>query len=233
MRYAASLMLLSLIISATGAAPDSPFTTVDLRGVVNMGWRDEVAGDGKGGWTDQGDNDMRQVNPGKQQLLGIPFDLIDPATNGGRSVLVMKSTHFPGGPERAVIEVGAKAKTLYFLHATAWPDAGVAKYIVHYDDGESATLNVWSGLRLENWWTPKDGGKYRVALRVANPQCPDVGMFATGWEHPSPEKPIKSLKFVSLCQGPIPIIAAVTLSDRPDRLLKASTRSEVPSSRSA
>ncbi len=34
---------------------------LDLKPIVNMDWRDEVWGDGRGGWTDQGDNDMRQI----------------------------------------------------------------------------------------------------------------------------------------------------------------------------
>ena len=35
------------------------YAQADLSGQANMGFYDEVAGDGKGGWTDQGENDMR------------------------------------------------------------------------------------------------------------------------------------------------------------------------------
>ena len=59
-------------------AADTGFQTVDLKPIVNMDWRDEIWGDGKGGWTDQGDNDLRQIQVGRRLLLGIPFELIDP-----------------------------------------------------------------------------------------------------------------------------------------------------------
>ncbi len=57
---------LVLLAGVAAAEREDSFMTLDLRAVVNMGWQDEVAGDGKGGWTDQGDNDMRQVTPGRQ-----------------------------------------------------------------------------------------------------------------------------------------------------------------------
>jgi hypothetical protein len=34
---------------------------LDLRARVNMGFKDDKSGDGKGGWTDQGDNDFRMM----------------------------------------------------------------------------------------------------------------------------------------------------------------------------
>ena len=48
------------------AEADDGFRMLDLKPIVNMDWRDEVWGDGRGGWTDQGDNDMRQVTVGIQ-----------------------------------------------------------------------------------------------------------------------------------------------------------------------
>ena len=73
-------------VSSTRAA-ESGFQTLDLKPIVNMDWRDEVWGDGKGGWSDQGDNDLRRVSVGRRVLLGMPFELIDPADNDGKAVL--------------------------------------------------------------------------------------------------------------------------------------------------
>ena len=64
-----------------------------------------LQGDGKGGWTDQGDNDLRQIRVGRQELLGVPFELIDSATNGGKAVLTLGSKKFPAGPLSAMISV--------------------------------------------------------------------------------------------------------------------------------
>ena len=73
---------------------------VDLKPYVNKSFKDEVDADKKGGWTDQGENDLRHMpvgddNPenkywqlvyhqeikGKQIFLGVPFEVIDPAKN--------------------------------------------------------------------------------------------------------------------------------------------------------
>ncbi len=35
------------------------FTMLDLKELANRDFTDDVAGDGTGGWSDQGDNDMR------------------------------------------------------------------------------------------------------------------------------------------------------------------------------
>ena len=84
----------TLCSSLAAPAADTGFDTLDLKRIVNMDWRDEIWGDGKGGWTDQGDNDLRQIRVGRTQLLGVPFELIDPAGNQGKAVLTLGSKKF-------------------------------------------------------------------------------------------------------------------------------------------
>ena len=69
------------------AGADGGFRILDLKPIVNMDWRDEVWGDGKGGWTDQGDNDMRQISVGTRQLAGRSFraDRPGPQRRQGRA----------------------------------------------------------------------------------------------------------------------------------------------------
>lgn len=103
---------------------------VNIRSVANMGYRDEVAGDGKGGWTDQGPKqDGRTFAERLWQYVyaGIPIDAIP----GGKSVLTLYSEHFTTGPKEAVIPVKAaiEAKTLYLLHALAWAPALEDKFV--------------------------------------------------------------------------------------------------------
>ena len=66
------------------------FTMVDLKPYVNRGFDDDAAGDGLGGWTDQGAiNDMScYTDRGRVNYLGIPFDIIEPNDNGGKSALL-------------------------------------------------------------------------------------------------------------------------------------------------
>ena len=52
------------------------FTMLDLREFANRDFTDDVAGDGTGGWSDQGDNDMRMFPyRGNVKFENIPFQL--------------------------------------------------------------------------------------------------------------------------------------------------------------
>ncbi len=214
------IALLAAAAAVALAPPASPaagkdFTPLDMTGVVNMGWRDGVAGDGKGGWTDQGSNDMRAVEPGRKVLGGVPFELIDPAGNGGKAVLVLKSRNFPSGAKACKLPVGAKARAVYFLHAAAWNKGHMATYVVHYADGTRTAIPIRANKEIENWWTPRDGRRYRAVLHVANAECRDVGLLMFGWDNPSPGKPIRCIELRSENADGVPIVAAVTLSKKP------------------
>ena len=211
-------------IGAPAPAADAKgYQPLDLRPVVNMGWRDEVANDGKGGWTDQGANDMRNVAPGRRSLCGVPFDLIDAGANGGKAVLVLRSKNFPHGPAAATVPVGGKARCLYFLHAAAWNKGHMATYVVHYADGTTAEIPIRANREIENWWTPKHGKEYRAALHVSNAECGDVGLLLYAWTNPSPGKAIKAIAFRSTVSDGVPIIAAVTASNKKVGLADAAT----------
>ena len=92
--------------------------TIDLRKTVNRAFADETAWDGKGGWTDQGPINLGTLPIGRQVFAGVPFDVIDPATNGGKSMVVISNR-----PEQknvaseVILPFGHKAKILTFLHA--------------------------------------------------------------------------------------------------------------------
>jgi len=205
--------------SAIGA--DGGFQRLDLRPAVNMDWRDGVWGDGKGGWTDQGDTDMRGIEVGVREFLGIPFELIDPAKNGGRAVLTLRSKKFPAGPASRKVDfprIGGKARSLYFLHASAWTGGHMATYIVSYADGTSAEIPIRAKEEICDWWGPSHGAKYRVAFHMPNLKTDDLGMLVFGWDNPQPDKPIASVEFKSENADGIVVVAAVTASDQPVRL---------------
>jgi beta-galactosidase len=60
---------------------------IPLEKYVTTSFRDDIADDRKGGWTDQGKNDFRDVKTGMTTAAGIPFRIIDPAQNNGNPVL--------------------------------------------------------------------------------------------------------------------------------------------------
>jgi hypothetical protein len=86
---------------------------------------------------------MRQISVGTRQLLGIPFELIDPARNGGKAVLTLGSKKFPAGPLSATARLDGKARSLYFLHTAAWSGGHMATYVVHYADGVGLLIFGW------------------------------------------------------------------------------------------
>ena len=72
-------------------SPNNCFT-VDISRWTNREFVDKVAGDGKGGWTDQGwQNSLEEVEYGIQTFLNVPFDIIRPDFNRDTSCIVMKS----------------------------------------------------------------------------------------------------------------------------------------------
>lgn len=85
-----------------------------------MGFADPVAGDGKGGWSDQGpDNDAHNFKwRSPATFANVPFAVIDPAKNNGRSVLTMRATNFPAGLEEAEIPLPPVPSATIFICCT-------------------------------------------------------------------------------------------------------------------
>lgn len=86
----------------------------DFSTLANMGFADETEGDGKGGWSDQGpENDGSGFDFKKNAYANVPFKIIDPAKNQGKSILVFHSTHFPNGLKEAVLPVDFTGKNIF------------------------------------------------------------------------------------------------------------------------
>lgn len=128
---------------------------VDISKAVNSTFIDETAGDRKGGWTDQGhETDLRALKPGRVNLGGINFNIIDSAGNNGKSCIVLKGSARDYFPSSATIDMaGGKYKKLYLLHASAWSsknkEAGTVQ--LNYSDGSADAFPVVCGIDVEDW----------------------------------------------------------------------------------
>ncbi|UKI31713.1 MAG: hypothetical protein L6W00_28950 [Lentisphaeria bacterium] len=103
------------------------YSSIDLRTVSNMGFQENSrANDGLGGWTDEGagGNDLRNIPVGRQLFGGVPFSIVNPAENGGRSCIVLGNAVKRHLPDAVEIPMNAHARSLYFLHASAWGPKG-------------------------------------------------------------------------------------------------------------
>ena len=220
-RYAS--ILLQNLGCEIGLAPRSrpvrgDFFTVDLRNHCNMVFADDVAGDGTGGWTDQGSGwDMARFPTGRQVLGGVPFDIIDPSAGDGRSCLVLHAPeHGEAFPKQVTgIPVARKAGTLHFLVSSAWSQAAkdgdaIAEIAVHHEDGSSAIIPVRYGLDVIDWfYQPRRLENAVPAWIGANDVRDPIAVYRFAWQNPSPQTAIRALDIRSL-DVTVPVLIAVT-----------------------
>lgn len=137
-----------------------PYDTapLDMRKAANFGFHDDVAEDGKGGWTDQGPEFSFPIEPGAARIGGVRFDIIDPASNNGRACMVLGKKRISGAMKRAELRTDARsARYLCVLHAVAWPPNGkkqIGTIQAKYADGSSQTFPVANQVDVGNWWNP-------------------------------------------------------------------------------
>ncbi len=215
----------------TEAAVSYSYFNVNISKQANRGYYDEVAGDGKGGWTDQGANDNRYflINhsgklgnmdvgtgdfPSVASFAGRPFALVDPKKNDGRAVIVLRGQgHDPAAPESVNgIVIGHKADKLWFLQCAVWAVEGIVhqelgRYIVHYTDGTTATLPQREGLELTDWWSPGPLPNSKVGWTGKNDLHAPVGVYVTEWTNPNPDKEIATIDVIgNLTQAQIVLL---------------------------
>jgi hypothetical protein len=211
---------------------------VDLAKAANVGYLDTTADDGVGGWTDQGENDMRffLINhsgrmggredgaevpippfPTQVEFDGVPYQLVDPKANGGKAVLSFGSAEHASKLMRQTssISVNRKADRLWFLHVLAWagsakPGEAVAEYTLVYNDGTTTTIPVRRDIDAGDWHKPAEYPNASVAWNGRNLLANSVGLNASSWENPHPEKTIKSLSIKAGLNRAQYVLVAIT-----------------------
>jgi hypothetical protein len=101
------------------------FEPLDISRYFNRSRLDETPGDGRG-WIDLGNRfDLDPLEAGVQSMSGVPFAIADEAKTGGNSVIMLRSAEqFKDLPaESAIIPVGKKAKSLFFLQTSAYANS--------------------------------------------------------------------------------------------------------------
>ena len=167
--------------------------------------------DGKGGWTDQGNNDFRMMPLGKQEMANVPFNIIDPAKNNDRSCLVLRGSQRQRFPvEIKGIAINEKLARLYFLHTCAWSfGKEAARYRINYEDGSKTEYVVVEGRNIGDWWDCSNLPEAVLGLARTNRFDKQVGAFVAAWENPHPEKKIASVDFVATGDA-VPVLIAMT-----------------------
>ena len=186
---------------------------IDLRTAANMGFRDEIADDHSGGWTDQGPgNDLRAMVPGVREFAGISFDIIDPGKNHGKSCLAMCGGARPYFLKHAAVRVPeCSGSSLFLLNGLAWaPEKGKpsGKVTVLYSDGSRTEFILKCGIHTGNFWGASDLPEAPVVWKSRNDSSV-IGLYATRIAL-DPTKTVARLEFTSLNQVWMVLAATVT-----------------------
>ncbi len=204
-----------LLIFSNGHSQDKNFVFIDLTGAANRGFYDEIAGDSAGGWTDFGPtacfNDLKYGITTFQDGI-IPFKLIDPNQNKGKSAIVLNGPHreniFPAYSPK--IMVNEKLTELYFLHTCCYVDRSgkirpLIRYRIHYTDGTENVFTCYRAMEVDDWWDPSP--TMPRGIRTYNEG--NLWLINTPWLNPFPDKIISWIRMESTGYG-IPILVALT-----------------------
>lgn len=215
-------LLIQAFCMLTAVAESFP---VDFSSVANMGFADAAAGDGKGGWTDQGpENDLSMFPTGNQVLGGIPFRIADPEKNGGRGCIVLRGAARPEFPEEITVELSEPltGKYLYVLNATAWSSGKkTGEVVVEYAQAELVanemnTFAVYGERETGNFWGAKPVPNAPVGWKGRN-RSSAVGLYLSCFE--LAERPVRRITFRS-AGNMVWMIVGATFSGRPPQKIQ-------------
>ena len=198
------------------AKESNQFYPLSLASSANMGFADETAGDGRGGWTDQGPkNDLRALSPGVKVFCTWPFRILDPEKNGGRSCVIFRSVHSPFGTDRIVLPINRRCNSLALLNACAWGKTGAVAATVEvlFANGTQMRFPLIAGKQTRDWWNPKRLENAYPAVLWNNSQGGTVGVYVSKFKLSADVSPVSSVTFRSVNQAPVWIILGATLSD--------------------
>ena len=141
------------------------------------------------------------------------FKIID----GAIVVFGTKARQRPKKVEGIVVE--AKAKFIYFLHATGWDKANATGYafVMNYRDGKKEELEMISGFNSDDWC--HDGARLQDHnsvwgwVKKGGRHCGHAGLITTKWKNPHPDIWIDTIDIVSRGLRSVPVIPAITLGE--------------------
>lgn len=163
-------------------------------------------------WINQKDVDLKYLKTGNVSFYGIPFYIINPEENNGKSCIILGSDKFTEFPKEVTIPVNKKLNYIFFLHACAFASWGDGReYRILYEDGNSISIPVIAigasafgqNENIQDWFFSsvlKNPNVREIPVpMVENP----VGLsdlkyiYILMWENPNYEKLIKELKLIS------------------------------------
>lgn len=208
--------------SGTSASPQSlPGTLLDLSSAANQS---HVDSDGTS-WQGKGaDYDLRALAPGRHRAGGVLFEVLDPAKNRGRSVVMLRGERETAAalPERVTLRWGGRAACLVVVHTTldravSFGDV-VGRYTVRLAGGRAVPIELRYGQDISSWLWDAERGIPSIEQEVAwsgrTAAGNDVLVQMIRWTNPQPETAIESIELASAGGRASPVVFAVTALDR-------------------
>lgn len=192
---------------------------LSLAAVANMGFKDEVAGDGKGGWSDQGpENDLREFDLSRRSFEGIEFNIVDPNRNNGKAVLTFSGPQCKTNLTNAKIACDSNipaARYLYLLHTTCWnqlpKETVVGTAVFHLADGTAVKKEIKTGIDVADWWGATGVVNGKVAYKKMNGSNA-VGLYLSKLEIAPTAAPVREVELIS-SGNTVWIVVGATLSN--------------------
>ena len=201
------------IIKLLSSIPLNECELIDISKAANRSFQDDVAGDGKGGWTDAGNSDFRHAPIGKNKFLNIPFKLINPKDNNNKAAIILCGSKTPKFPKAITLgNINKRLRRLFFLQTTWYPkhNEKMFEYQINYANGTKLNIPVIAGKDVGDWFAPFDKLNAPVAWQKSHPVVnAPFGFYLMTWKNPYPAQKIKHIKIVSSGIG-VPIILGIT-----------------------
>lgn len=190
------------------------FVPVSLESVANAARMDEVVADGKGGWLDQGSNDLRMLPAGRQTFAKVSFDVPVCKDENHRTGLVLGCK----GEEKVELDLpkGVRGQRLYLLHAIAGGPAPQKKEIaarvkVEYRGGGEVERRLRTGRDVADWTSGRGFGNAQRAWTIYNKHT-QVSLYVSAFDLDE-TRDVEEIEFKA--EGNCPwMVLAVTIGDK-------------------
>ena len=200
---------------AAGTADDAWFP-INLRPAVNnpLSGREGIVGWG-----------LDHFPPGRKQIHGVPFDVLDQEREGGNSVIALRSlkSKLAGAkptPQEVMLPVGRKLRAVYVLHACGWAlkHVKIGAYDLVYEDGRTHATDLVSygsgsehlavsqrlatDSNIQDWWPTQrqfqnENARHISVIDLDAPLSYRRFVYSLQIENPHPDRVVKALRLAS------------------------------------
>lgn len=175
-------------------------------------------------------NDLAELPKGEQVFGGVRFNVGDGYVRLSGSI---ETSDQPRKNEKVEgIPVGQSFSRLHILHGTGYGAFGkpgdalfiedgtqIAEYLLHYEDGTTASIPVVYGQDVRDWWNwdkPAEVTRGKPAWTGTNAfsrrEKQKINLYLTSWSNPHPEKKVLSIDYICDATGKAsPFCIAISL----------------------